>query len=211
MLGAERILSASAVGSLKEELAPLDTVLPDQFLDRTRGRVSTFFGSGLAAHIAFADPVCPQLLEHVYEAGTAAGIRMIKGGTYVCMEGPAFSTRAESHLYRSWGMDVIGMTNLQEAKLAREAEICYVTIALVTDYDCWHESHESVSVEMIVTNLQQNSRNAQLIIRQAVKNLPQNRTCPCADALKFALITDPALIPADARDRLQHIVGKYLE
>jgi 5'-methylthioadenosine phosphorylase len=210
MLGAERILSASAVGSLKEELAPLDTVLPDQFLDRTQGRVSTFFGSGLAAHIAFADPVCPQLLEHVYKTGTAAGARMVKGGTYVCMEGPAFSTRAESHLYRSWGMDVIGMTNLQEAKLAREAEICYVTIALVTDYDCWHESHESVSVEMIVTNLQQNSRNAQLIIRQAVKNLPQNRTCLCAEALKFALITDRALIPADARDRLQHIVGKYL-
>ena len=210
MLGAERILSASAVGSLKEELAPLDTVLPDQFLDRTQGRVSTFFGSGLAAHIAFADPVCPQLLEHVYKTATAAGARMVKGGTYVCMEGPAFSTRAESHLYRSWGMDVIGMTNLQEAKLAREAEICYVTIALVTDYDCWHESHESVSVEMIVTNLQQNSRNAQLIIRQAVKNLPQNRTCLCAEALKFALITDRALIPADARDRLQHIVGKYL-
>jgi 5'-methylthioadenosine phosphorylase len=210
MLGAERILSASAVGSLKEELAPLDTVLPDQFLDRTQGRVSTFFGSGLAAHIAFADPVCPQLLEHVYKTGTAAGARMVKGGTYVCMEGPAFSTRAESHLYRSWGMDVIGMTNLQEAKLAREAEICYVTIALVTDYDCWHESHESVSVDMIVTNLQQNSRNAQLIIRQAVKNLPQNRTCLCAEALKFALITDRALIPADARDRLQHIVGKYL-
>jgi 5'-methylthioadenosine phosphorylase len=135
---------------------------------------------------------------------------MVKGGTYVCMEGPAFSTRAESHLYRSWGMDVIGMTNLQEAKLAREAEICYVTIALVTDYDCWHESHESVSVEMIVANLQQNSRNAQLIIRQALKNLPQNRTCLCAEALKFALITDRALIPADARDRLQHIVGKYL-
>ena len=210
MLGAERILSASAVGSLKEELAPLDTVLPDQFLDRTQGRVSTFFGNGLAAHIAFADPVCPQLLEHVYKSGTAAGARMVKGGTYVCMEGPAFSTRAESHLYRSWGMDVIGMTNLQEAKLAREAEICYVTIALVTDYDCWHESHESVSVDMIVTNLQQNSRNAQLIIRQAVKNLPQNRTCLCAEALKFALITDRALIPADARDRLQHIVGKYL-
>jgi 5'-methylthioadenosine phosphorylase len=211
MLGAERILSASAVGSLKEELAPLDTVLPDQFLDRTQGRASTFFGSGLAAHIAFADPVCPQLLEHVYQTGTAAGVRMVKGGTYVCMEGPAFSTRAESHLYRSWGMDVIGMTNLQEAKLAREAEICYVTIALVTDYDCWHESHESVSVEMIVANLQQNSRNAQLIIRQALKNLPQNRTCLCAEALKFALITDRNLIPADARARLQHIVGKYLD
>jgi 5'-methylthioadenosine phosphorylase len=210
MLGVERILSASAVGSLKEELAPLDTVLPDQFLDRTQGRISTFFGSGLAAHIAFADPVCPQLLGHVYETATAAGVRMVKGGTYVCMEGPAFSTRAESHLYRSWGMDVIGMTNLQEAKLAREAEICYVTIALVTDYDCWHESHESVSVEMIVANLQQNSRNAQLIIRQAVKNLPQERTCLCAEALKFAMITDRALITADTRDRLQHIVGKYL-
>ena len=135
---------------------------------------------------------------------------MVKGGTYICMEGPAFSTRAESNLYRSWGMDIIGMTNLQEAKLAREAEICYVTIALVTDYDCWHESHESVSVEMIVANLQQNSRNAQLIIQQAVKSLPQERTCSCGEALKFALITDRALIPADTRDRLKHIVGKYL-
>ena len=210
MLGVERIFSASAVGSLKEELAPLDTVLPDQFVDRTRGRISTFFGDGLAAHIAFADPVCPQLLGHVYETATSAGIRMVKGGTYLCMEGPAFSTRAESNLYRSWGMDIIGMTNLQEAKLAREAEICYVTIALVTDYDCWHESHESVSVEMIVANLQQNSRNAQLIIRQAVKSLPSQRTCACGDALKFALITDRSLIPADTRDRLKHIVGKYL-
>jgi 5'-methylthioadenosine phosphorylase len=209
-LGVERILSASAVGSLRQELAPLDIVLPDQFVDRTRGRISTFFGAGLVAHVGFAHPICPDLIERVHTAASAVGIKTVKGGTYLCMEGPAFSTKAESHLYRSWGMDIIGMTNLQEAKLAREAEICYVTIALVTDYDCWHESHDSVTVEMIISNLQQNSKNAQSIIRESVKNLPDTRACGCADALKHALITDRSLIPAETRQKLQPIVGRYL-
>ncbi len=211
MLGVERILSASAVGSLKEEIVPLDIVLPDQFVDRTRGRISTFFGEGLAAHVAFADPVCPHLLKLTHEAAGTVGVRAIKGGTYLCMEGPAFSTRAESNLYRSWGMDVIGMTNLQEAKLAREAEICYLTIALVTDYDCWHESHESVTVEMIIGNLQQNSRNAQSIIVETVRNLPTSRNCHCGQALRHALITDRTKIPAETRKKLDLIIGKYLE
>ena len=209
MLGVERILSASAVGSLKENLAPLDILLPDQFLDRTCGRISTFFGNGLAAHVTFADPVCPDLLEQVYSAAGRAGVRVFKGGTYVCMEGPAFSTKAESHLYRSWGMDVIGMTNLQEAKLAREAEICYVTLALVTDYDCWHEAHESVTVDMVVANLKQNSKNAQAVILQAVCDLDYQRRCHCAEALRHALITDKSLIPAETRRTLDCIVGKY--
>jgi len=211
LLGVERILSASAVGSLRAELAPLDIVLPDQFVDRTLGRASTFFGDGLAAHIAFADPICPELIDRVHRSAAAVEVRTVKGGTYVCMEGPAFSTRAESNLYRSWGMDLIGMTNLQEAKLAREAEICYVTIALVTDYDCWHESHESVTVDMIIANLQQNSRNAQEIIRHTVRELPEGRSCHCGDALKFALITDRSRIPARTLERLRPIVGKYLE
>ncbi len=210
LLGVERILSASAVGSLKEELAPLDIVLPDQFMDRTRGRMSTFFGNGLVAHVSFADPVCPDLMDQVHRAAQAAGVRVKKGGTYVCMEGPAFSTRAESLLYRSWGMDLIGMTNLQEAKLAREAEICYVTLALVTDYDCWHESHDSVSVDMIIGNLQQNSRNAQAIILRTVENLSEARNCRCAEALKYALITDRSLIPEETKKKLGCIVGKYL-
>ena len=209
-LGVERILSASAVGSLKEELAPLDIVLPDQFVDRTRGRISTFFGEGLVAHIPFSDPVCPDLLERVHRSAHQIGITTKPGGTYVCIEGPAFSTKAESNLYRNWGMDVIGMTNLQEAKLAREAEICYVTLALVTDYDCWHESHESVSVEMIVQNLQQNSRNAQAIILMTVEELPDGRSCRCGEALKYALITDRTLIPENTRKKLDCIVGKYL-
>ncbi len=211
MLGVERILSASAVGSLRQEIVPLDIVLPDQFVDRTRGRVSTFFGEGLVAHIAFAEPVCPELLSHVHASAAAAGIKTTKGGTYLCMEGPAFSTRAESNLYRSWGMDVIGMTNLQEAKLAREAEICYVTMALVTDYDCWHESHESVTVEMIVGNLMQNSQNAQSVILQAVADMPEERTCGCGHALDHALITDRTLVPETVRQKLACIVGKYFE
>ena len=210
MLGVERILSASAVGSLREELAPQEVVLPDQFVDRTYNRVSTFFGDGLAAHIAFADPVCPDLLEQVFRASQKVGIKTVKGGTYVCMEGPAFSTRAESNLYRKWGMDVIGMTNLQEAKLAREAEICYVTMALVTDYDCWHDSHESVTVDMIVGNLIQNSKNAQSLIVQTVEDLADKRNCGCGDALRNALITDRNAIPAGTKAKLQHIVGKYL-
>jgi 5'-methylthioadenosine phosphorylase len=210
LLGVERILSVSAVGSLKTEIAPLDIVLPDQFLDRTRGRISTFFGNGLVAHISFADPVCADLLEQVHTASRKAGIPSKKGGTYVCMEGPAFSTKAESNLYRNWGMDVIGMTNLQEAKLAREAEICYVTIALVTDYDCWHESHETVSADMIIGNLQKNCQTAQSIIMQTVQDLQASRNCQCGEALKYALITDKAFIPPDIKSRLECIVGKYL-
>jgi 5'-methylthioadenosine phosphorylase len=209
-MGVERIISAGAVGSLREELAPLDIVLPDQFVDRTRGRISTFFGEGLAAHVPFEDPVCQSLLDQVYRACRKVGIKTTKGGTYLCMEGPAFSTRAESHLYRKWGMDVIGMTNLQEAKLAREAEICYVTMALITDYDCWHESHGSVSVEMILENLKQNSRNAQSIIIEAIGNLPENRNCKCGEALKYALITDRSLIPATTKQKLECIIGKYM-
>jgi len=209
VLGVERILSASAVGSLKEELAPLDIVLPTQFLDRTRGRISTFFGEGLVAHVSFADPVCPELIECVHRAAHTVGLGAKKGGTYVCMEGPAFSTRAESNLYRSWGMDLIGMTNLQEAKLAREAEICYVTLALVTDYDCWHQAHESVTVEMIISNLQQNSQNAQSIIQETVRGLPRERGCKCGQALRHALITERSRVPAGVIRKLQPIVGKY--
>lgn len=210
LLGVERILSVSAVGSLKEEIEPLDIVLPDQFLDRTRGRVSSFFGNGLVVHIAFGEPVCPDLLDQVHSASGRAGIKTKKGGAYLCMEGPAFSTRVESKLYRSWGMDVIGMTNLQEAKLAREAEICYVTIALVTDYDCWHETHETVSADMIIGNLQKNVRAAQAVIAQTVLDLNYTRRCQCGEALKYALITDRAMIPDEAKKRLDCIVGKYL-
>jgi 5'-methylthioadenosine phosphorylase len=209
-LGVERILSASAVGSLREDIAPLDIVLPDQFVDRTRGRISSFFGSGLVAHVAFADPVCPDLAAQVHKGAEKVGIKVKKGGTYVCIEGPAFSTKAESRLYQSWGMDIIGMTNLQEAKLAREAEICYVTIALITDYDCWHDSHESVSVDMIVGNLKQNSRNAQSVILQTIQDFSETRPCSCGDALKYALITDKAQISPETRHKLKFIVGKYL-
>ncbi len=210
LLGVERILSASAVGSLKQEIAPLEIVLPDQFVDRTRGRISTFFGGGLAAHVAFADPICPDLMDQVHRAATRIGIHTRKGGTYLCMEGPAFSTKAESNLYRSWGMDVIGMTNLQEAKLAREAEICYVTMALVTDYDCWHDSHESVTVEMIIANLVQNARHAQSIMIQVIQDLVEARSCKCGQALRHALITDRGSIPPEIKTRLNPIVGKYL-
>jgi len=210
VLGVERILSASAVGSLKEEIAPLDIVLPDQFVDRTRGRASTFFGGGIAAHVNFADPVCPDLLDIVHRAAEKRGLRSIKGGTYLCMEGPAFSTKAESNLYRSWGMDIIGMTNLQEAKLAREAEICYVTMAFVTDYDCWHEAHETVTVDMIVSNLRRNARNAQSIIIQAIQDLPETRICRCGQALEFSLITDRNKIPEETRLKLAPIIGRHL-
>src|SRR6186713_506075 len=196
LLGVEYILSASAVGSLREEYKPTDIVIPDQFFDRTKGRPSTFFGGGLAAHVGFAHPFCKPLSVLAYECGATAGATIHKGGTYVCMEGPQFSTLAESKLYRSWGMDVIGMTNLQEAKLAREAEICYTTIALVTDYDCWHPDHDSVTVDMIVANLTQNAKTAQAIIANAVGALPFERSCECANALKFALITRPDAVPA---------------
>ncbi|HEU4926829.1 MAG TPA: S-methyl-5'-thioadenosine phosphorylase [Vicinamibacterales bacterium] len=210
-LGVEYILSASAVGSLKQEYKPLDIVIPDQFIDRTRGRVSTFFGRGLVAHIAFAHPFCKILSGVALTSGKTAGATMHSGGTYVCMEGPQFSTLAESKLYRSWGADIIGMTNLQEAKLAREAEICYTTIALVTDYDCWHPDHDSVTVEMIIANLMQNARTAQQIIAGAVDRLPFERTCECASALKYALITRPDAIPESTARELAPIVGKYLQ
>jgi 5'-methylthioadenosine phosphorylase len=210
MLGVEYILSASAVGSLKEEYKPMDIVIPDQFFDRTKGRVSTFFGRGLAAHVGFAHPFCRILSAKVYESGCKAGATTHKGGTYVCMEGPQFSTLAESKLYRSWGMDIIGMTNLQEAKLAREAEICYTTIALVTDYDCWHPDHDSVTVEMVIGNLLQNAKTAQQIIAGAVEQLPYERGCECAAALKFALITRPDAIPDQIKKDLAPLIGKYL-
>ncbi|MGC2656712.1 MAG: S-methyl-5'-thioadenosine phosphorylase [Bryobacteraceae bacterium] len=210
MLGAERIVSLSAVGSLKEEHAPLDFVVPDQFFDRTRGRVSTFFEGGIVAHISFADPICPQLSETVSSACSQLGIRSKRGGTYLCMEGPAFSTRAESNVYRSWGMDVIGMTNLQEAKLAREAEICYVTVAMVTDYDCWHEGHDAVTVDQIVQTLIQNADNATRLVKMVAAQMPEARTCNCGSALRHAILTDKAMIPAQVKDRLGLLIGKYV-
>jgi 5'-methylthioadenosine phosphorylase len=209
-LGVERIISLSAVGSLKEEHAPLRFVIPDQFFDRTRGRVSTFFGEGLVAHISFADPICPQLSEVVREACVQSGVDVFKGGTYLCMEGPAFSTRAESNVYRSWNMDVIGMTNLQEAKLAREAEMCYVTVAMVTDYDCWHEEHAAVTVTDILANLAKNASNAAKVVLAAVAAMPAGRECKCGSALAHALITDPKMIPETTRRKLELLVGKYL-
>jgi 5'-methylthioadenosine phosphorylase len=211
LLGVERIISASAVGSLQERHAPMDIVIPDQFLDRTRGRVSTFFGEGVVAHISFAHPVCETLGGVLAGAGESSGIRIHRGGTYLCMEGPAFSTLAESRLYRSWGMDVIGMTNLQEAKLAREAEICYSTMALVTDYDCWHPDHNAVTVEMIIEYLNKNSVNAQVIIRDAVRRLAATpRDCKCGGALRHAILTQPAAIPAETKKKLAAIIGKYV-
>jgi 5'-methylthioadenosine phosphorylase len=209
-LGAEWILSASAVGSLKEELHPLDIVVPDQFYDRTKARISTFFGNGIVAHVSFGDPICNVLADVIEHSGRDAGVPIKRGGTYVCMEGPQFSTKAESNTYRSWGMDVIGMTNLQEAKLAREAEICYTTMALVTDYDCWHPEHDSVTVADIVRNLHKNSENAQKIIRAAVKRLPVERTCKCGTSLQFAILTDLKNAPAETRAKLQILLRKYL-
>jgi 5'-methylthioadenosine phosphorylase len=209
-LGVERILSLSAVGSLKEEHKPLDFVIPYQFVDRTRGRVSTFFGEGLVAHISFAHPICTQMADVAYAAGQDASVRVKLGGTYLCMEGPAFSTLAESNLYRSWGMDVIGMTNLQEAKLAREAEMCYTTIAMVTDYDCWHPEHDAVTVNDIIANLTQNAANAARLVKAAVTAMPAERSCKCGSALAHALITDRATIPEATRKKLELLVGKYL-
>jgi 5'-methylthioadenosine phosphorylase len=209
-LGVEWILSASAVGSLREDYKPLDLVVPDQFFDRTRGRISTFFGDGLVAHVGFAHPFCGPLSQLAFEAAKHAGASVHKGGTYVCMEGPQFSTVAESNAYRAAGFDIIGMTNLQEAKLAREAEICYATLALVTDYDCWHPDHASVTVEMIVANLTQNAKMAQSVIARAVERLPIARDCECARALATAIITRPDAIPPATKARLAPIVGKYL-
>ena len=210
-LGVERIVSVSAVGSLKEEHKPLDFVIPDQFFDRTRHRVDTFFGEGVVAHIAFADPVCPQLSQVVEAACKKSGVTGKRGGTYLCMEGPQFSTKAESNVYRSWGMDVIGMTNLQEAKLAREAEICYVTVAMVTDYDCWHPHHDSVTVDQIVAVLLKNAENACQVVRQTVAAMPTKRNCKCGAALAHAVLTDRDKIPPATRAKLKLILEKYLE
>jgi 5'-methylthioadenosine phosphorylase len=209
-LGVERILSVSAVGSLKEEHKPTDFVIPDQFYDRTKQRVSTFFGEGIVAHIAFGDPICPELAAIVAKAGAAAKVVTKSGGTYVCMEGPQFSTKAESNAYRSQGFDLVGMTNLQEAKLAREAEICYVTIAMVTDYDCWHPDHDSVTVEQIIGVLNKNAENAANVVREAVALLPAGRGCKCGQALAMAIMTAPDAIPAATRAKLDLLVGKYL-
>jgi len=209
-LGVDRILSVSAVGSLKEEHKPGEFLVVDQFVDRTRHRVDTFFGNGVVAHVAFADPVCAQLAEVVTDACKKAKVVGKRGGSYVCMEGPQFSTKAESYLYRSWGMDVIGMTNLQEAKLAREAELCYVTVAMVTDYDCWHPHHDSVTVDQIVAVLLKNAENACNVVREAVAAMPKDRTCKCGSALAHAILTDRALIPVETKKRLQLILGKYL-
>jgi 5'-methylthioadenosine phosphorylase len=211
MLGVGSILSASAVGSLRAEFKPLDIVVPDQLFDRTKGRISTFFGRGLVAHVAFAHPFCRVLSGITAESAARVGATVHRGGTYVCMEGPQFSTVAESNAYRQWGMDVIGMTNLQEAKLAREAEICYVTIALVTDYDCWHPDHDSVTVEMIIRNLSQNAETARRLIMDAVTHVPTERACPCASALATAIITRPDAVPADVKRELAPIIGKYLK
>jgi 5'-methylthioadenosine phosphorylase len=211
VLGVERILSASAVGSLKEEYKPLDILIPDQFFDRTRGRISTFFGRGLVAHIAFAHPLCGELSKIAADSAEAVGATVHRRGTYVNMEGPQFSTLAESKLYRAWGMDVIGMTNLQEAKLAREAEICYATLALVTDYDCWHPDHDSVTVDMIIANLMQNARTAQQAIATAVGRLTTARSCACKDALATAIITRPEAVPAQTKKDLAPIIGKYMK
>jgi len=209
-LGVEWILSASAVGSLREDVQPLDLFVPDQFFDRTRGRISTFFGDGVVAHVGFAHPFCAPLSDVLVSSARSQNATVHKGGTYVCMEGPQFSTRAESNFYRSQGWDIIGMTNLQEAKLAREAEICYSTLALVTDYDCWHPDHASVTVDMIIGNLTQNARMAQQVMATAVAQLPIERTCECARALATALITRPDVIPAARKAVLQPLIGKYL-
>src|SRR6201998_1305467 len=210
-LGVERIVSVSAVGSLKEEHKPLEFVIPDQFFDRTRHRVDTFFGGGVVAHVTFADPVCEELARVVESACQKAGVVGKHGGTYLCMEGPQFSTKAESNVYRGLGMDVIGMTNLQEAKLAREAELCYVTVAMVTDYDCWHPHHDSVTVDQVVAVLVKNAENAAKVVRQTMAAMPQQRSCKCGSALAHAILSDRKKIPATTRKKLNLILGKYLK
>ncbi len=209
-VGVEQILSVSAVGSLKEEHKPTDFVIPDQFIDRTFHRESTFFGEGIVGHVAFGDPICGVVAKVLQGACEQAEVTGKLGGTYVCMEGPQFSTRAESNLYRSWGADIIGMTNLQEAKLAREAEICYATLAMVTDYDCWHSGHEDVTVDQVVAVMHQNTANACRAVRNAVALLPRERACSCATAAQFAIMTSREAIPVATREKLQLLYGKYL-
>ena len=211
LLGVHTILSASAVGSMKIEYAPTDIVFPHQFIDRTRHRPDTFFGNGIVAHVGFSDPICTAVSSVMSNAGREVGARVHDGGVYLCMEGPQFSTRAESNLYRSWGVDVIGMTNLQEAKLAREAEICYATMALITDYDCWHESHEVVSVETVIAYVTQNAATAQKILRNAITPAAtRTRDCACANALQYAIMTNRSAIPEKVKSDLAPIIGKYV-
>ncbi len=213
-LGVERIISVSACGSLKEELRPLDIVVPNQFIDRTnQARKMTFFGEGAVAHIQFAEPLCPDLSQALYDSGRRLGVTMHLGGTYINMEGPQFSTRAESYLYKSWGADIIGMTNIAEARLAREAEICYATLCCVTDYDCWHmdKAVEAVSVELVVQNLLKNVGNSKAIVKSAIAGLNETRHCSCSDALKDSIITRPEAIPAKTKKRLKLIIGKYIK
>lgn len=210
-LGVGRILSVSAVGSLREEHRPTEFVIPDQFIDRTFHRVSTFFGDGIVGHVAFGDPVCATVAGTAAQACREAGVTAKSGGVYVCMEGPQFSTRAESNLYRSWGADVIGMTNLQEAKLAREAEICYATIAMVTDYDCWREGHDAVTIDEIVAVLNRNAENAARVVKAAVAAMPAERTCACATAARYAILTRPELVPPATRERVELLFGRYLD
>jgi 5'-methylthioadenosine phosphorylase len=211
-LGVDRIMSVTACGSLKEELKPLDFVVVDQFVDRTNhGREMTFFDLGIVSHIGFSHPICPQLSAKIFTAGRSLNLNMHQGGTYLNMEGPQFSTLAESKLYRSWGMDVIGMTNLAEAKLCREAGICYSTLACITDYDCWYSDHASVTLEMVMSNLQKNVDNAKKIIRKVVKELSSKHECTCQEALKFAIVTDRKLIPAKVKHNLNIIIGKYVK
>jgi 5'-methylthioadenosine phosphorylase len=210
MLGVERVISVSAVGSLRDDLPPLDFLIPDQFFDRTRGRVATFFGGGIVAHVTFDKPTCTHLSAHLADACDRAGVKAHRGGTYVCMEGPQFSTLAESHTYRQLRFDVIGMTNLTEAKLAREAELCYATFAMITDYDCWHPQHDAVTLNEVISNLSKNAENAQRAIREVIRALPMERTCKCAGALAHAIVTDRKAIPAATKKRLAPIIGKYI-
>jgi 5'-methylthioadenosine phosphorylase len=210
-LGVDSIISVSAVGSMKVEIRPGDLVVPHQFIDRTKGRPSTFFGGGIVAHVAFADPVCRSLADILVKGAASSGAKVHQGGTYICIEGPQFSTRAESYLYRSWGVDVIGMTNLPEAKLAREAEICYATMALATDYDCWHETEEDVSVEAILAIMHQNVENARKAIAWTAGNIGEKAPCACSEALKFAIVTDLEAVPEDRKKDLEPITGKYLK
>ena len=209
-LGAGHIIAVSAVGSMKEEIKPLDIVIPDQFFDRTRGRISTFFGEGIVGHVSFADPVCETLADKLHHAAKSVGARVHKGGTYLCMEGPLFSTRAESNVYRQWGVSIIGMTNLQEAKLAREAEICYSTLAMSTDYDCWRVEEESVTLEMIIGNLNKNAEMAKRILKTVIPTIPKERKCACATASQHAIVTHKDKIPENTKKKLDVIFGKYI-
>jgi 5'-methylthioadenosine phosphorylase len=208
-LGVDCVISVSAVGSMREEIHPLDLVIPDQFFDHTRRRPSTFFGDGIVAHLGMAEPVCGRVADVLEKAGRETGSTVHRGGTYICIEGPQFSSKAESRIYRGWGVDVIGMTNMPEAKLAREAELCYATLALVTDYDVWHDTHGHVSVEAVVQNLQHNAATAREVLQRVVSTLPPTRTCACPNLLRNAVITDPAAFPAATRKRLELLIGKY--